>query len=313
MRSRPFVLLLLLGTAASAETPAPTSTLRFAWPDGMKAKVEVRLQGAREVGGRTQRNDARATFVLSTQGEGDAVQVKREAFSGWKGQLPPGVGSGADRLVDRIPVVRVSKAGEFLGIDGADQAREAFSREVKPKSLDAQNRRVLETVTTDQALNAIALDYWNMSVGIWAQLGLAPGESRELRNRTRVPQLGGGELDLVIGFRWVGPAACAEGDKEKRCVELALDSRPDAKQTQELLKQVLASATDAGPVTEAFEMSQEVRAVVAPETLVPHRLSLKRSVQMRYVVPGGKRETAGEQSERSYVFTYSAPAASPKP
>ncbi|WP_043431343.1 hypothetical protein [Cystobacter fuscus] len=305
MRSFLLFPLLLLGTSVSAAEPA---TLRFAWPEGLKAQVEVHIQGEREAGGRTQRHDARATFTLSTQLQGEELQVKREAFSGWKGTLPAKMGSPADRLVDRIPLVRVSRQGEFLGIEGAAEAREAFASEVKLKSLDPLSRRVFDMTTTDEALRAIALDFWNMSVGAWPRLGLTPGTSRELRSPTSVPQLGGGTLDMVATFRWVGPSACTPDEKEPRCVELVLESSPDREQAKKLLQQALTAQSGKGPVTEALETSQEVRAVVEPATLLPHRLTLRRSTQMRMRTPQGKSESGREQTERSYVFHYASPA-----
>ncbi|ATB35502.1 hypothetical protein CYFUS_000915 [Cystobacter fuscus] len=307
MRSFLLFPILLLGTSVSAAEPA--STLRFAWPKGLKARVEVHIQGEREAGDRTQRHDARATFTLSTQLQGEELQVKREDFSGWKGTLPARMGSPTDRLVDRIPLVRVSRQGEFLGIEGAAKAREAFASEVKLESLDTANRRVFGMVTTDEALRAVALDFWNMSAGAWPRLNLGPGKSRELRSPTAVPQLGGGKLDLVTTFRWVGPAACTPDEKEPRCVELVLKSNPDSEQAKKLLQQALTAQSGNGPVTESFESTQELRAVVEPATLVPHRLTLRRSSQMRLRSPQGKSESGREQTERAYVFHYTSPAA----
>lgn len=309
MRTRSLPLLLLLALPALADSPAPTR-LHFAWPDGMRAQVELHLTGERRTTGAPQRHDARTTFTLSTEKKDGELWVKREALGAWKGTLPDKLGSPADRLVDRIPVTRVSPEGTFLGIEGTDETREAFGREVKRSSLDPAHRKIFETMTSDAALRGVAVDFWNMSVGLWTQLELGPGDTHEMRNRTAVPQLGGGSLDMVLTARWVGPAACAD-EKTPRCVELELTSAPDPEQVGQLVGKALASAGGKGLVVEAFAVTQELRAVVEADTLRPHRLTLRRSNTMRIRAPGGRVESGSERAERAYVFRYTTPAPAP--
>ena len=113
------MLAIVLPSSLHGQAP----TLKFAWPDGASAKVQVRSEGRRVANSKTKTWDMSCDFTMHVKRINDRMVVSRKGFSGWKGSLPPSFGGGAERFTDMVPTFIVTGSGEFVGIEGHDTAR----------------------------------------------------------------------------------------------------------------------------------------------------------------------------------------------
>ena len=124
------VVSIILAMVLPSSLYAQAETLKFAWPDGASAKVQVRSEGKRVSPGKITTWDMSLNFAMHLKRINDRIVVSRKDYSGWKGKLPPGSGGGAERFVDMIPTFIVTDGGEFVGIEGHDTARKLMSDSV---------------------------------------------------------------------------------------------------------------------------------------------------------------------------------------
>ncbi len=98
----------------------------FAWPDNLKARVDVTIHGSRFVPGEEEHKwDVAASYDLETEKRGNQILIHRRNFDGWNGSMPPKVTWLGEQVVDRVPTMVVSSGGRFIRIEGAAEARQA--------------------------------------------------------------------------------------------------------------------------------------------------------------------------------------------
>ena len=234
--------------------------------------------------------EQRCTYALFVEGTADELRVLRS-------EPAPCTGKGAspiDRIADLVPIVRVSKAGEFLGIEGVPAAAERV-RKLLPKDMPPA---LVSSLTAEAGMTAMQRDFWLLLVQVWDGFEPQDGKVTTLTNKTKVPQLGGGDLDLHIEMRKTGPVACDGSATAKDCVEFRMVSRPDKAQIEKILG-------SAGLPIRAYDMSQEVRIVSDPKTLLP-----RKAVFWRWIEMAERKEGAAPQSEegtRTYTFRWTLP------
>lgn len=308
------VFLLALGVVSPfLGLEARAETLKFAWPDGASAKVSTRSQGRRTV---TEREmgpeivwDMSADFTMQVRRTGDRLILSR-VFSGWKGTFPPGFSGGVERFTDMIPTFVVSADGSFLGIEGHETARRLMTQAVEQSGgLDAGARKVFESMTTDAALRSIASDYWTVLVGLWQQVELDPEAHYELRNTTAVPQLGGGQLDIVGEVGFIKEAPCSSGGG--RCLHFHSETAADKEQAARLLQALMKKAIPGNPVITDLDQQYKVDLVVDRATTLPQQLTIKR-IHAFGLTHQGRSGRASEEITKSYTFVWTLPDAAPK-
>ena len=291
----------LLTPAASAET------LRFAWPDGASAEVRAHSEGRRT--GRGPKDitwDMTADFTTRVRHAGERVRIERAGFSGWKGTYPPSFGGGAERFTDMIPTFIVTKDGEFVGIEGQEEARARMNRSVEQSGgLDAASRNMFETMMSDAALRAMASDFWSALVVLWEDVELDPEQTYELRNATTVPQLGGGQVEILGEVRFVKEAPCAAG-QSARCLHFHSETAANREQVMKLVESALKQATGAGPAITGWDQRFEVNIVVDAATTLPQQLTLTRLHAIEVTVQG-HAERGSEEITKTYDFQWTVP------
>ncbi|MET0624960.1 MAG: hypothetical protein ABW250_18570 [Pyrinomonadaceae bacterium] len=291
---------------------ARAETVKFAWPDGASAKVSTRSEGRRVGTGPEINWNMSADFTMQVKRTGDRVVVSRDGFSGWKGTFPPGFGGGVERFTDMIPTLLVSADGSFLGIEGQEAARKLINQSVAQSGgLDAAARNVFETMTSDAALRSIASDFWTTLIPLWEDVELDPEAAYEFRNTTAVPQLGGGQLDIVGTVRFVKEAPCASGPGERRCAHFRSETAPDKAQVVKLIESVMKRAAGAGPAITGWDQRHKVEIVVDKATMLPQQLTITRlsSIEASFQ---GRTERMSEEITKTYAFAWTLPGGGQK-
>ena len=298
-----FTLVAILPIISQAQT------LKFAWPDGASAKVQIRSQGRRTAKNEKVHTwDMSSDFTMRVQRTANRIVISRDGFSGWKGTFPPSFGGGAERFVDMIPTTIVSTEGAFLGIDGAETARQLMTRSVEQSGgLDPIMRKGFETISTDVALQAIASDHWSLLVGLWQQVDLDPNAYFEIRNVVPVPQLGGGEIEIAGTCEFVKEAPCTPGQGDRQCAHFKAQTGSDPKQVSKIIQSFLEKAGADAPRVSVFEQRLKVEIVVDKQTMLPQQLTVTRHHGFEFNVQG--RDSGGsEEFTKSYTFVWILPS-----
>ncbi|HEX6183844.1 MAG TPA: hypothetical protein VFZ44_08045 [Pyrinomonadaceae bacterium] len=283
-------------------------TLKFAWPDGASAKVRARSEGRRAGMGKEITWDMSSDFTMQVRRDGDRVVVSRNDFPGWKGTFPPSFGGGADRFIDMIPTFIVSADGAFIGIEGHETARKLMSQSVEQSGgLDAPSRKVFETISSDAALRAMAADHWTTLIRLWQEVELDPEAVYEFRNATSVPQLGGGELEIVGTVRFVKEAPCASAPGEqRRCAHFRGESSADKAQVVKLIQSLMKGTVAGNPVITDWDQRIDVDIVVDKATMLPQQLTVTRAHALG-VSAQGRSQRGSEEMTKTYTFTWLLP------
>jgi hypothetical protein len=287
-------------------------TLKFAWPNGASAKVQARSEGRRVIRDQKLTWDMSCDFTMRIERSGDRVLVLRNGFSGWKGALPPSFGGGVERFTDMIPTFIVSGSGAFIGIEGHEITRKLMNSSVEQSGgLDAMSRKAFETLTSDDALRAIASDHWSTLVPLWQDVELDPDASYELRNVTSVPQLGGGNIEITGAVRFVKETPCASGRAGQRCVHLQAETGADKAQVSKLIQSFVQRAGANDPKITAWDQGFKVEIVVDKATMLPQQLTIIRRSTANFRIED-QEGSFSDEITKTYTFAWLLPDAERK-
>jgi len=267
---------LVLLTVVIFSSTAHAQTLKFAWPDGASAKVQVRSQGRRTTQNNIRNWDMTSEFIMGVQRTADRVVISREGFSGWKGTFPPSLSGGPERFVDMIPITIVSTDGKFIGIEGQDIARKQMTHALQSGPLHPVIQAALQSLTSDASLEAMAAGTWAALVGFWRDVELDPAQRYAIRDVVPLPHLGSVKLDAAGTIGFIKETDCAPGPDDRRCVELLAEIATDREQASKLLKSMLQKAGAKDPRVTGFEQRFKLSIVVDKRTMLPQQLTMTR-------------------------------------
>ena len=297
-------IVVALILPSSLHTPA--ETLKFAWPDGASAKVQVRSEGRRVKAGKPRTWDMSAAFTMQVKRTNDRVVVSRNDFSGWKGTLPPGFGGGAERFVDMVPTVIVSNDGMFVGIEGHEAARKLMEASIAQAGGSTPiERNALKAVFSDASLEVMSGTHWTGLVPLWLEVELDPALIYETRSQTRVPVLGDGEIEITGTVKFVKETPCEANRTDRRCVHLQAETASDKAQVAKLLQSFLQRNTPGNAIVTAFDQQYKVDIVVEKTTMLPQNLKITRIHNLTLKqTPAAPAESGTEEISTTYTFTW---------
>lgn len=298
------VVSIILAMVLPSSLYAQAETLKFAWPDGASAKVQVRSEGKRVSPSKITTWDMSLNFAMHLKRINDRIVVSRKDYSGWKGKLPPGSGGGAERFVDMIPTFIVTDGGEFVGIEGHDTARKLMSDSVAQSGvLDPLQRKVFETISSNASLEAMAQSHWAFFVVLWQIVELDPEFSFEFSSVAEVPQLGGGQLDIKGTAEFVKETPCGSTRNDQRCVHLHAQSAADKTQVRKLIQSLFNRMDANSPSIADWDQQIKVDIVVEKKTMLPQHLKITR-IQNMTIKGKARDETGSEEYSTTYTFNW---------
>ena len=268
-------------TAALALTGAsPERTeLRFRWPETAKARVTYTVERSRvQQNGATSSTKGTSGYDLLVRRRGDQTVVERRLSKTPSDPGPtrpdgtplPGI-DPLQKLIDdaseRIPILVVDASGELVGVEGTEPIRVELEKILAGSPLPPQTKETLRGIFTDQALASIAKQQWSVWVGIWKGQVLETGRPYTQKRRGQFPGTAY-DVGLVVETRLAGYVPCHPPAKDRRCVELHLESRADPEDVARTIERLNLSAT-AGITN--LKLEQTFTVVAEPGTLLPHR------------------------------------------
>jgi len=305
----------LLAACASAPKPPPAAgshmpagpvpegpvALRFAWPEGLTAQVTYftsRLRTDEEP------ESGESRYRMVVRGEGDALKVVSEDV-----ELPPEAQAAASEPVN-IPTVVVSRAGDFLRIEGTEAVFAKVEKLLEQQGQTAEQKEQVLGILRAGLVEG-AKETWHVQVAAWRGVTLEQGKPVTRQARMSPPALASVVVPVTETLSYEGAVPCAEGETEKRCVRLTFQARPVESELPGVkaafLARVKALAMDGAPDYELDELQVENRTelVTEPGSLIPHRVRTTR--RTRVVFRADQERTEDDQREEvEYVYDYGA-------
>ncbi len=279
-------LLLLVGCASASRQRPPDarapSALHFAWPDGYRARVDLRHEGSR-TGRPPTRALVRQRIVTELRGEEIWVFTRDSQAEGNEPNL------GLNLKIGEALVYVVSRQGAFLRTEGLEKAVDLLQQ---GEEGDREQARA--------SLVRMAAEDWAVTVGVWRGRQLEEGKPQHERIQGSLPLLPGTASDLDVELGLEGRVPCVEG-QEPRCVRLRYASSPATKQG--LLDQLQAAVAPEGWVVEDAAARFEATLVTDPDTLAPYRLTIHQELHLRLRPPGGEARNIEDRTSDDYRFT----------
>lgn len=292
-------LALLACAGPAREAPkggaAPgAAALRFAWPEGFQTRVLLRHESRRS--GQAPAH-AVVRHLIVTEARGKEIWIFNRETQG-EGDEP---GLDVNLRIGEAVIQVVAPDGTFLRAEGLDEAL-AFLPDT-----DAAGREKAR-----KALARLTAEDWELTAGAWRGRRLEEGAAVRTQGEASVPLLPGLAAAMEVELLLQGRVACEEGEAEARCVQLSYRAEPAASAKPALLEQIRAGmASGVGdsevPLLQDFSASRTATLVAEPETLVPHRLSLREEMTLRLRMPGGELREVEERSRDEYRFASEVP------
>jgi hypothetical protein len=292
--------------AGGAAASGGAGGLRFAWPEGFTAQVSATLTQALD----DQPPETSAgVYTLRLEGRGEERRLITERVTA--DQTGAGFEEGPP---PETPTLILGPTGELRRIEGIDKAIQDLSQEAEAQGIPPEQRELILGLVRD-ALEQSARSRWEALVGKWRGLVLKPGETVERKAQETVPLFGSTAATRErVSLKERVP--CAEGEAERRCVRLVLESSLDpqglARAKDALLQRVktLQKANAGVPDSaiperkvERLQLDGTLEFIAEPETLIPHH---QRSVVTTHVVmqeEGGETRSFQIRNERVELFT----------
>ena len=184
----------------------------------------------------------------------------------------------------------ISGEGELLSLEGVAKTAEAVRTALAPMLESVQNTPetaqlvgMVEAALSDEAMLASVADQWSSMTVMWAgqELEEAAVYGFELEEPNPLaPTL---LIPMSVEISYQGRVACEEGGSASDCVLLEFRSYPEpeafAAFLQSFIEQLVPEAATRS-VDYDFEQLNSITVVTEPDTLVPHRFSTSRQMEL---------------------------------
>jgi hypothetical protein len=309
---------ICLSAAALILAAAPAGAqevvhLRFGWEPGMAAQVEYEQVRVRQTDGRaTDSLRIASTYRMDVSQHPSGLSV---VYSGTRWTELPAADPVLGRLYEALTRTSsggrartvVSRAGQFLRVEGADSLSREVAAAVQPllRDVDAPLERavrgMVSAMASPQALTAAAADEWNVMVWVWADEELEMGDPYELESSFQFPFLPGVRIPLHLELRVLGRIPCTADEREQRCVSLRMSSIPDQEALASAMHQFLdrsgAPAAEVRAAMAQLNMQTSMEVHAEPGTLKPYFMRITRNT----VAEGGATR---QRETRTFRFRY---------
>ncbi|HST61953.1 MAG TPA: hypothetical protein VLK84_24850, partial [Longimicrobium sp.] len=300
--------------AAQQEGRGETIPLRFGWEPGMRAEIDFEQVRLLRIGSERDSVRLAATYRMDVSAHEAGLAVEYSDLR-WTALPPPRPGTGRfyEALVRvalgaRPPSV-VSRTGEFLRVEGAEQVAAQTGQALQPllagvrASLRESAQAIIAAGLQPGALRGAADAEWNRIVGMWAGQELVIGLPYTSEISSELPVLEGVAIPIHLKMRVVERIRCTPEDAEQRCVEMEVTSAPDQGAMTQAFTDFLARTGLPDEQVQAmfaqFNIQSSYRLHTDPRTLRPYYL---QGVSTTTADPGA--EESSQVETRTFRFRY---------
>lgn len=266
-------------------SPAPISetgatdavTLTFAWPDGVRGRVESSRQVEREGAGTAGAGRASARWRIAIARRGRETQIRTSELA-----LEPASPAPADVLhgmlvvATFVPSVRFGRDVEELELVDPDTTAELLRAAVRSASSEAiralpEWQPIAPMISGDPEMLSRQASSFLRPIAALDAMQVHP--TRSISTHQAVPMPGGPPAEQSTTTRLLGVGPCYEGGPADGCVSIEVLAVYDAQALQAAL----------GGEGAIRSMEGTLHLLVEPGTLLPHRIEAEK--RTRFVVP----------------------------
>ena len=312
--------LSLVAPAATRAQDAPRPPdasairLRYAWPDGLSAIVEVTRTREREAEGTRELTESRARFRMTVEPHPEGKRVRHDAF-----ELP---GAAPDRAPGQLqfdlrsffPSFLVTDRGAFGNVEPLGATRLELLRILRGLPVEnTEAERLLQPIVSRPRMLAASADHWRTLVWLWRDQGFEPGGVYDFEDAQVLPLFGGLPMPAVFHTALRRRTSCEPGGSTLDCVELEMTSEPTPDGEASMRAQ-LAARPDArveGRPVRSARLETGLLLVTEPASLIPHQLTTLRIVSQTVEGLGLLRLVEKAAYEFHYASEPPGPATTP--
>ncbi len=303
----------MLSAVLPAAVAAETVSLRFEWPQDLRADVEFAEVRERVTGERHERSETSGRYSLSTRRVADGLLVRIEALRTDTEAGGERVQAIVDRLSNALPDYVVDGNGALLRVQGTERLLATLRATVdeavseQPEALREQVGRALRAALSAEHLEANLRSQWSRDVGAWSGLSLEPGRQYEGDARVPVPMLSGQAVTARVRYRMAEQIACPPPAASRTCVVLEMRTFVAREQTAavvERLAERLSARSGRAVEVDALELDNRLRLTTETDTLLPHSVEVERRTAIEIGTDGGPRAQMSQSETRRTTYRY---------
>jgi hypothetical protein len=256
-------------TQAAAKAKGPQESFKFDWPKAEKMKLTIHRTQTTEGNGKSTTWDGTSAMLLTVEHHQDGGLVIHSTDQAFEGSPKAPFSEILARVATTtIPTLVISPAGDLDRVEDEHQILTTYASaggidlDKVAKAHPAQVAQIDAAVA--KAMHATASDLWNNMVAFWAGRTAPVGKKITKKNMVPIPALGGSRVTMNLDYQVMGKVPCVAGETARNCVQVELDSHPDATEVHKLLdaqlKQEEAKAAAAAKAQAAAEAKAEAEA-----------------------------------------------------
>lgn len=288
-------------------------TLKFAWPGGLNAKVTYLTRKTKKSSVKDATATTYGTFDLTTRAaEPKGLLVAYDNFD--VRVKATGPNAMQQRLMGKLASIQpdfvVDSGGQFVRAVGLDGLRRDVRKLIDqvlvgmPPAFRQQFKQRATSHLTRQIKTQLK-NQWDMVVGVLIDLELEKGRPIVRKIAQPITLLDNASIPVTSTVRFVKRVRCGKASSAN-CVELVTETTIDREAVSIAARRIARKTSKDGyysTVARKYDMRQWTRILIEPETLLIHRVHLKKTVTAS-VVTGEKVEDFVASTESKVAYKY---------
>jgi hypothetical protein len=301
---------LVVGLAIFLQTAPPTAQdgLRFNWPTDLTARVETEKTRERQTGTTTKSTTTRFSYRMRAVPDSRGLQINYEQFT--LDGVPPREAAGAADLISAmVPSLIVDDRGQFVGVRDIAALKTAMTAIFEPlqkthADMPAGLNDLLSKLLDEEVLTSLAGQEWQLLVGAWHGLPLTP-ERFEMQTAEPSPLWPDVKVPMKVTGGMVETGTCPRSGARIDCAVFEMRSAVDQAAMGSIMKRLFEGVKDMDAVKyERMDVVTAIRIRLETHTMVPHELTMTKTVEMTVTAPREGRMELKQIDRRTSRFVY---------
>jgi len=292
-------------------------TLKYGWPEGMQATMSMSKKFLFSKGEEKQIQNVNEHYHLSTVPYEQGLELKIEFLKvdvEDSGDAKSEVRQFLKELMNLTPNYILSENGEFAGLIGLPELVGEMENAISdmgghlPDEVSNRLRDMVRKILNRETFEESSKERWNRIVEQWIGLTLTKGVAKKVKRNARLIILPGMEVPIETSYTYHGRVPCNDQETRRECVKLEATSVLGPEKMGEVLdiwsKNI---GLDESPY-EKIETQSRLEIVTEPDTLLPHKLSMRRLISGVFRIDGHEKSIRQtDLLESSYQYEYPEP------
>lgn len=286
--------------------------ITFNWPVGMTATIESERSRSQTMQGQAPKTTTMAVrYRMRVGAHRDGRVITYDGYEPMgAGFSQEGAAALEQALSTLMPSLIVSKTGEFLRVTDL-AAMQKLMRELMGDLTEGgaqvppNVKAMLDGMSSEEVLNGLASQEWQIFAGAWAGFEGRIGEMAEVDAEEPLPIMPGMTVPMRSTFGALRQAPCVPGAAPDSCVIMQLRSSVAPGGMQALVQKLLEGAKGIPPVRfDRFDVNTDLKVTIEPRTARPHKITSVRNTEFTFRSPEGQSASVSQVEQRNYRITY---------